>query len=313
VSPSEADAVRIAAAFAGEPVRTTARFPQGLAHFVYDVALASGRTLVVRIGRARDRAVLAAAVRWSRRLRPLGVPLPQVLASDTDAELPYLVLERLPGADLGDVYASLAPSERRALALEIAAIQARVGVLPDGGGFGFVLDERGPFAQRTWPEVLRASLARSRARIEQAGAVPGDPAGRVERALARLEPELSAVRPRPFLDDTTTKNVIVAAGRLSGIVDVDWICYGDPLFPVALTRAALRAQALPLDYVDVWADELAAAGAPALHLYTALFCADFLSEMGQRFNRDAPLAADPERVARLSSLLDDELRLGQLA
>lgn len=282
---------------------------------MFDVVLASGRGLVVRLGRRRDAPVFAGAVRWSQRLRPLGVPLPALLESAADAELPYLVLERLPGSDLGDVYAELSRDERRAIAREIAAIQARVGALPEGGGFGFTLDERGPFPQRRWTDVLRGSLALTRARLTRAGLVPGDPVGRVERGLELLLPELDAMRPRAFLDDTTTKNVIVSHGRLSGIVDVDVVCYGDPLFTIALTRAALRSRDLPLDYVESWWDAL---GLPrererALHLYTALFCAIFLGELGLRFNREEPIAADPGQIARLDALLDDELALGQLA
>ena len=42
-------------------------------------------------------------------------------------------------------------------------------------------------------------------------------------------PTLEAVPPLPFLDDLTTKNVLVDGGRLSGVVDVDVVCFGDPL------------------------------------------------------------------------------------
>ena len=127
-------------------------------------------------------------------------------------------------------------------------------------------------------------------------------------------PELEAVRPRAFLDDTTTKNVIVERGRLSGIVDVDVVCYGDPLFTVALTRASLRSRDLPLDYVECWCEALGLSRGRgrALHLYTSLFCAVFLGELGMRFNRDTPIAADPGQIARLGALLEDELALGQL-
>lgn len=39
----------------------------------------------------------------------------------------------------------------------------------------------------------------------------------------------SEVKPTPFLDDTTTKNVIINDGKLSGIVDVDYVNFGDHL------------------------------------------------------------------------------------
>jgi hypothetical protein len=290
-------------------VREVERFPLGLAHFVYEVRLASGRALVVRIGAPGSAEVFAAAARWSARLRPIGVPLPELFAAGTAEGLPYLVLERLPGADLGLVYPTLSADEKRGLARRVAEIQACVGALPEGRGFGWVLDPAGPFAFATWSDVLRGSLARSRRRIERAGLVSGDPVGAVERAAAGLADYFASVRPRAFLDDTTTKNVIVERGRLSGIVDVDVVCYGDPIFPVALTRTALLNEGFALDYTDAWCEALRLSSAQerALRLYTALFCADFLAEIGGRFNRAEAIAFEPERVERLRSALAGQL------
>src|SRR5262249_53237029 len=105
-----------------------------------------------------------------------------------------------------------------------------------------------------------------------------------------------------FLHDTTTKNVIVHGGRLSGIVDVDDFCFGDPLLAPALTLMALLNTRGPVDYVDAW---LAAAQAPAdwrLALYTAVFCVDFMAEHGHRFNGN-PAAARPDECAHLEAIL----------
>jgi aminoglycoside phosphotransferase (APT) family kinase protein len=156
---------------------------------------------------------------------------------------------------------------------------------------------------------VRAALERGRRRIARAGLVPGDPARDVERAAARLDAYLAAVRPRAFLDDTTTKNVIVHAGRLSGIVDVDVVAYGDPLFPLALTRCALLSQGDSLDYAEYWREALALDRdrERALRLYTALFCVDLLSEIGGRFNRAEPIAFEAGRVDRLRDALAGQL------
>jgi hypothetical protein len=285
------------------------RFPTGLAHWVYDVALASGRPLVVRIGGASARPILAAAERLSRTLRPLGVPLPELLEAGAFAGRPYLILERLPGTDLRFVYDALSREARRAIAARVADAQARVGRLPEGRGFGYAAHPDGPFSHRSWTELVRASLARSRGRVAVARAPAIAAMPRLERAVEALAPALDAVRPTPFLDDTTTKNVIVDRGILSGIVDVDWLCFGDPLFPIALTRAALLSEQLDTDYVDAWCEcaHPAAAGSPLLRLYTAVFCADFLSEAGHAFNRAEATAIAPEHARRLAAILDDEL------
>jgi aminoglycoside phosphotransferase len=46
---------------------------------------------------------MAGAVHLSAMLRQRGVPLPTMLASNVEAEKPWLVLERLAGTDLGNV------------------------------------------------------------------------------------------------------------------------------------------------------------------------------------------------------------------
>jgi aminoglycoside phosphotransferase len=305
--PSEEDAREIAARFAGEGAREATRFPAGLAHFVYDVLLESGARLVVRLA-AGPGVSFEGAAQWSGLLRPMGVPLPALLEAGAHAGRAYLVLERLPGTDLGFVYGSLSAQEKRAIAAGVVDAQRRVGALPEGGGFGYRARPGGRFAWRSWPELLRASLGRSRERMRSAGLFDPDLAGPVERAVARRA-ALEAVPPRAFLDDTTTKNVLVHAGCLSGIVDVDCVCYGDPLFPVALTRTALLDQEQSLDYVDAWCDLLGLGdeGRSRVSLYTALFCLDFLGEVGHRFNRDAAIGADPRRAARLQAMLEAEL------
>ena len=97
-------------------------------------------------------------------------------------------------------------------------------------------------------------------------------------------------------------------GRLTGIVDVDWICFGDPLLTVALTRASLLSACQDLAYTDYWCAlfEPSAEQQAALRFYTALFFLDFMSELGHRFNRDTPTITVTE-VERLEILLKAEL------
>jgi len=110
------------------------------------------------------------------------------------------------------------------------------------------------------------------------------------------------------LDDATTKNVLVHSGRLSGIVDVDWPCFGDPLLTLGLTRASLLAAARPLHYTDHWGQlwGLSSAKRSTVELYTALFAVDFLSSLGHAFNGE-PAPASPTYVARLERIVAESL------
>src|SRR6266852_728965 len=306
--PTEESAAEIAHVYFGTPAREVARFSTGLSGYVYDVTTVTGVRFVVRIGTPDSRAQFAGARYWSRILRPLGVPLPELLGKGELRGFPYLVLERLAGDDLGTVYSRLTRDDRRAMAGEVCRIQRIVHSLPQGKGFGYAYDDDGPF-QDTWASVIDRLLARSRARIEATRQVGTDPVDRVQRQARRFATYLDSVRPTPFLDDTTTKNVIVHQGRLSGIVDVDWVCFGDPLFTVALTRTALLSMGESLDYTDYWCEllELPPEQHEIIRFYTALFCVYFMSELGQPFNQTPvpPLPAD--HLLRLETILADQL------
>ncbi len=312
-APSREDAMRIVRESLGLGVSAISRFPTGLSHYVYDVTTNDGRRIVVRMARADTRHALAGGVFWHERLRAVGVPLPALLYNTLghDGAFPVMILERLPGHDLGLAYPHLTPAQKRTLAHEIAAIQARVATLPPAHGFGFARSYDDPTLHASWLDVVLAELERSRQRIVSVGAVDFSCVDRVSERVDSLAPHLRAVEPRAFLDDTTTKNVLVHDGALSGIVDTDYVCFGDPLFTVALTRMALLAHRHDTDYIDYWCEclRLTLPQRHALDTYTAVFCVGFLGEIGQQFNQDDTPNIDLEYQRHLEAILQRLLAL----
>lgn len=307
--PNETDAAEIVERVLGMPVARVMRFTTGSANFVYDVELADGQKVVARLGRGEQQDDVAGALAWHRMLEPIGVPLAKLLGyglETTDGAYPFLLLERLPGRDLAYEYVSLSSEQKRTLARQIAGIQRQVGQLPPGPGYGFAGSYEDRNLHVSWQDVVQASLERSRSRIIKIGVVSPEYVERVAERLPVFSDYFAAIPPTPFLDDTTTKNVIVHEGRLSGIVDIDWICFGDPLFTVALTQTALLSSGNDTDYIGFWAEELglSAEQRRVLTFYSALFCVDFLSEFGMRFNRDEAPAVDRVAVARLIAILE---------
>lgn len=308
--PTAADAGRIAAEVLGARAVLVERMPTGAANWVYDVRCAGGARVVVRILRAR--ADCAAGVHWSRTLRPLGVPLPEMLAHHVgsgEGERSWMVLERLPGTDLEHVYRSLDTAQKRAILDHVLRAQSLVHDLPRATGFGFTKGMEPPPADDTWVDVLTENLETSRRRIERAAVVSSDI---VDRVLDRVRAQdFQDVRPIAFLDDTTTRNVLVHDGAFTGIVDVDGLCYGDPWVVTAPTRMALLSRAAPTDYTNAWLDRLRPLGATQrrLDLYAAIFGVNFLGELGEQFNQDAAPAIDPAHVRRFLGIVEDLLTL----
>jgi aminoglycoside phosphotransferase (APT) family kinase protein len=279
---------------------------------VFDIRLIDGARVVVRVASEQSRPDLAGGIYWSNMLRPLGIPLPRLLYADADGRpFAYMILERLPGTDLAHVYSALSKDRKCEIARQLAAMQTKVGRLPQGHGYGFVHSYEGPWSHRAWRDVLISQLSRSGQRLASANVIDPVHAERVEAVLFRYEAELANVPPTPFLEDITSKNVIIDEGCITGIVDVDELCFGDPLFVLGLTRMALLAGDLDTDYIDCWKDALGGLSSrrgKMLDLYTAIHCVNFLSEIGQSFNRAATATMDPAYIERLLHVLDAILK-----
>jgi aminoglycoside phosphotransferase len=305
--PSAEWAATAASAALGSPAVEAHRFTTGSAHFVFEVACASGRKVAVRAGPEANRAALMGSARLYGLLRPLGVPLPQILAENLNHRFPYLVLERLPGTDLGHLILGLDDAALEGVAARVAQAQAIVATTPTAGRYGYAVEpSSAPFT--TWSQALDANLARSRQRLAETGLFGLENVERVAELISHARDELDAFPATPFLHDTTTKNVIVTPeGSFSGIVDVDDLCFGDPRYVVALTEASLCASGGSRHYTQHWLKIARFDDDRIFRLYVSLFLVDFMSEYGQVFNgNQKPLS--PETRRHLLKSFADSLR-----
>jgi aminoglycoside phosphotransferase (APT) family kinase protein len=306
--PGAEAAIAIALKVTGHPPTRARRFTTGARHYVYEVEFADRPPVVVRMGDQTAHAEMIGAVRLSGLLKPRGVPLPAMLAFDVTAGFPWLVLERLPGNDLGGILAQLSDEQLDQIASGVARAQAITGQTGSAGRYGYAaVPSEAVFA--SWSQVLEANLERSRKRIVSAGLFDVALVDAFQSVLAANRHQIDQAEPTPFLHDTTTKNVIVtSSGGLSGIVDVDDLCFGDPRYPVALTFAALMACGGPVQYVLAWMRHAKHVDNPVFRLYVSLFLLDLIAEHGQVSNgnqRPSTMAAR----ASLQRAFADNLRL----
>ena len=202
-----------------------------------------------------------------RILRDLGLPVPTVATSGDDGLHAALVLHWIPGRDLGHALATMTTGQKRTLARQVAEVQSRVVALPVGRGYGWApLGAKAPFP--TWAAAVERELDR----------LP--PAYRSRFVLRRLhQSHFRSVPSRPFLDDLTVKNVLIRDGRLTGIVDLDLVGHGDPLFWLALAETTAVLDCDDADYGRL----LRRAWAPTpraeriTDFYAAMFAASFLA------------------------------------
>jgi aminoglycoside phosphotransferase (APT) family kinase protein len=173
------------------------------------------------------------------RLRPAGVPVPDVLATDASRKrvgTDWMLMRRLPGATV----ASLAPSAREAREIyqQIGATLRAVHAVRLAR-FGF-FDRRGPVdGLATNREFVRVWFERDLRGFAERGG-PASLAARVERRVAAAAALVDACS-GPVLchTDLHEANLLVERGpegwRVTGVLDAGGAIAADPLFDVART------------------------------------------------------------------------------
>jgi len=292
----------------GSHPRRVKRFRNGVAHYVFEIENTDGSLFVLRIGQPTQKLAMERGLELQLHLRSLGVPLPRILSTGVFEGRPWVAMERLPGNDLGDVLGSVPSSSLETIAQGLVEAQALVRSVGSGNKFGYaVTGEEAPY--ENWSSVLLDSIDRSKRRIHETRSFEPDMSEAVESWIYDFQPELDEQPPIAFLHDTTTRNVIVSQqGQLSGIVDVDDLCFGDPRYVVALTTAVLLSGGHTDFYIRRWMSLAGFCADRLFWLYVALFLVDLMSEHGQTFNGNVSPSTSVAR-ARLRQRFSSVCRL----
>ena len=279
------------------------RFTTGYCHSVFYVRAEIGEC-VLRLTGEENKGFYLGSVKWMDALARLGIPVPQVLKHGQHGDMYYALITFILGRDLGEVYHALDDRQKHGIAKELSNIQAKVSSMPSINLYGY---ENNSFA--TWLEFIESHIKRSHGRITQNDVFGADVCDAVSGVMHTLRDYFADVKPTPFLDDTTTKNVLVHNGKLAGIVDVDEVCYGDSLLTVGLTNMSLLAMKADTKYIDYWLDELQANAAQrnAVTFYTLLFCIDFMGEQGMRFDNGNTVPVNPGNIESLNVIYHELL------
>ena len=256
--PNEKLASSIASKMTGEQILSATRLATGEQNFVYAVCT-SASEYVLRMTDVSCRHRFQAAIKWQELLLPLGVPVAEFIQTDLDgkySQCPALLMRRLPGDDLINVYSTLSDVDKKNIAIEMVSIQALCANLPEGSGFGISDSYDVAPTDKSWHEFLLKRLEIYKRHIIQNAAFDPDLVMRAIRVANEMEESFRCVRPKPFLWDASERNVLIHEGKITGIVDVDELCFGDPLLVIALTSTCLELDNYDTRYTDYWAAAL---------------------------------------------------------
>jgi aminoglycoside phosphotransferase (APT) family kinase protein len=236
---------------------------------------------------------------WQARLEPLGLPLPRLYHNGEIESYPFAVYQRLSGVDLEAIYPGLSPETRRRIARCVTEIQQRIHILDDGR----------LRAALPWPDMVQHILKRSELEIGWQGCCDLSYVDRLRQTLARYEAYLAAISPVAFLYDAGVRNVIVYQEKVSGVIDVDEVWYGDPLLAIGRGKTLLLLMEQETDYITYWAEwlNLSEFQLKVIDLYALLYCVRFMGTLGQRLNGNKSVQTDPTKAERLEELAQDYL------
>lgn len=265
----------------------------GQGNYVYIVECADGK-YVIRCSTEHN--AYKDSAYWLEKLSSIEVPVPRVIAKGKYGEYEYLVLSYFEGKDIGLVYPQLKDEDKRAIAKEIVHIQECVAEL----------ELENIEADWSWRAYINSMLDRAKFRIARNGYFDVEKVERVRKAMESLEEYFDHVRPVAYLDDISSKNLLIHNGRISGIIDIDWMGAGDKLTYVALTNMALLNMEYDTDYVTYILDEMQVGDAEkrAFLFYTWMYCVDFMGERGMQF-MDKTVEVNKAVIDRLNRIYDD--------
>ncbi|MBO5825199.1 MAG: hypothetical protein J6R03_01095, partial [Treponema sp.] len=197
----------------------------------------------------------------------------------------------------------------------IIGFQKEIKKLPMAKGFGS-LNSYEDFENIcfSWKESLLNDINRAEEAIIKNGIFSVEYVLKLKQIMPNFKEYFSSIKPEPFLDDITTKNVLINEGKLSGIIDLDWISFGDEVLFLGLVTMALLSMNADLDYADYLKDEmnLNEMQEQALKFYVLMFCVIFMSEKGMCFNQTEPMKVSEEEKMLLQEIFNryyEELEL----
>ena len=282
----------------------------GLSSYVY-IVIYSQEKYVIKI--SDNNQIISGSIFWFNNLKNLDLPIPKIISMNITQPPFYCIMTFLEGEDLGKVYTSLSENQKKDIAKQMFYYQNEAKKISTVNGYGYLNSYEDNLNKKSsWKEVVYAQIKRAEERIIKNKIFSNKYVNSVKQYFNYFDKYFSEIKPTPFFDDLTTKNVLIKDGKISGIVDLDWICFGDRLFVIALTQMSLLNKGYDISYIIYWKqlEELTDEQESALLFYILVFCIDFMSEKGTKFNKDDVEEVKIEDVIKLEKIfLDYEKKL----
>lgn len=266
---------------------TVKRFLIGQGNYVFYVQTADGEC-VVRCGKKS----YYKTVYLLKKLNKSGIQVSKPMCRGKYKDFYYMICTYIKGEDLGKVYHTLSDDDKKEIAKKVISIQRKVSEI-------HVLHKP------SWESQIQSLLCRAKERISANEYFDTSKVDTVEKLMPQFHAYFVNLHSVAYLDDISTKNLLVHNKRVSGIIDVDWLGCGDPLSFVALTHMALLDMQCDASYVNYLLAEMHISESEykVFLFYTLLYCVDFMGERGMTFCGKS-VEVNPEIIHKLNGIYE---------
>lgn len=244
---------------------------------------------------------------WVSKLKAIDIPVPNIISIGKYKSYNYIILDYIEGKDLGDVYTLLTEEQKINIAKKIITIQTKVqNNLLQNKQYGSVYKYNDNTGFDTWKDYILDSLENSKQNIKINKIFDESKADKLIELMEKYNEYFDKVEPKAFLDDVSNKNLIIHNGDISGIIDLDWMGFGDLLLFVGYNNMALLDMEVDTNYIDYMIRELNLNDfqKQIVLFYTLVFCVDFMSEKGQTF-QDKKIYVDEKIINKLNRIYNE--------
>lgn len=256
--PTKDIAKQIFSSMMNENIKNCFRYTQSNQNYVYGIET-ENNNYVLRLALPEKTILVNSALTIQEKLLALEIPVAKFIKCDLEGKYsPFLALlmKCELGTDLCNIYNTLSTVQKENLGEEIYDIQKKTNGFLESPKYGFAsLNEYGIINSNlydSWFHYIQKSIEFHINQIRKNNIVSLENVETIYNLVQIHEKNLNKVKPLAFLRDISERNVLIHNAKISAIVDIDDIGFGDSLLVVALTEVALLEKGYDNIYTQHW-------------------------------------------------------------
>ena len=309
--PSEDITKEVFSKMINENIKNCFRYTQSNQNYVYGIETEENK-YVLRMALPEKTILVNSAIIIQEKLLALKIPVAKFIKFDLEGKYsPFLslLMKCEPGTDLCNIYNKLSIVQKENLAKEIFNLQKATNGFLESPKYGFAyLNEYGIINSNpydSWFHYIQKSIEFHINQIKKTNIINLDNVETIYNLVERYEQNLNEIKPLAFLRDISERNVLIHNNKISAIVDIDDMGFGDSLLVVALTEVALLEKGYDNIYTQHWKNQILKESNNYLlveqryQIYKILYSLSFIRSVGVKTSNNQTVNLNIEKLQNI--------------